>query len=66
MPSIRLVATKMYAYTRILSRPQAANENLQDYTHKFTDLVNHATGTDPAAVTCQVTTVLFIRHLFNK
>ena len=56
------VATKMHAATQILSRPQARNENI----HRFTNWVIQATGTDPTAVACQVTIVLFIRCLLNK
>ena len=29
-------------------------------------MVIQVTGTDPTAVTCQVITMLFIRHLFSK
>ena len=28
--------------------------------------IQHATGSDPTSVTCQVTIILFIVHLFNK
>ena len=54
----------MHTATRIYSRYQAANETMQEYIQRFTDLVPH--GTDPTVVTCKVTIVLSIRHLFNK
>ena len=49
------VATKEHAATQIHSRLQAANETLQEYMQRFTDLVIQATGADPTSVTCQVT-----------
>ena len=55
------MATKIYAAIW-----NAANETLQEYIQKFTDLVIHAAGTGPTAVTCQVIIVLFIRHLPKK
>ena len=60
------VATKMCAATRICSRPQVVNETLQEYIQGFTDFVIQTKGTYPTAVTCQVTIVLFIRHVFDK
>ena len=60
------VATKVHAATQIHSRPQAANELLQEYIPRFTDLVIHSTGTEPTSGTCQVTIILCIRHLFDK
>ena len=48
------------------SQAQAANETVQEYIPRCSDLVIHTTGTDPTVVTCQVTIVLFIRYLFNK
>ena len=56
----------MHAATRIHLCPYATIEALQEYIQRFTDLVIQATGTDLTAMTCQVTTDLFIRHLFNK
>ena len=58
-------ATKMHAATRILSRPQATNKTLQEYTQRFTDLVIKAMGTDPTVGTCLGTTVLHIRHFLS-
>ena len=60
------IATKIYVTTRIRSRTQAANETLQEYKQGFTDFVIQTTTMDPTAVTCQVTILLFSRHLFNK
>ena len=60
------MATKMHAATWIHSCLQSANKTLLEHVQRFTDLVVHTTGTDPTPVTCQVTIVLFIRHLFNK
>ena len=60
------LATKVHAATQIYFRPQAANETLQEYIQRYTDLVIHATGADLTSVTCQVTIILFIRHFFNK
>ena len=56
----------MHAATGIHSRSKATNETLQEYIQWFMNLVILATGTDPNAVTCHVTIVLFIRHLLNK
>ena len=56
----------VHAATQIHSRPQIANETLQGYIKRFTDLVIHATGADSTLVTSQVTIILFIRHLLNK
>ena len=75
------VVTTMHASTRNNSRPQAANKEYQKLglhtydtkqnekhpcTERFTDLVVQVTGMYPAAVTCQMTIPLFIRHLFNE
>ena len=60
------IATKMHATTRIHSQPQAANETLQEYIQLFTNLVIQTTDNDLTAMTCQMRTVLFIRHLLNK
>ena len=60
------VATKMHAATRINSGPRTANETLQEYIQIFADFVIQVMGTDPTALTFQVTIVLFIRHLLNK
>ena len=57
---------KMHTATIIQSRPQAANETLQQYIQRFTDLLIYITGTEPTAVTCQVSIGLFTRHLLNK
>ena len=56
----------MHAANGIYSQPKATKETLQEYIQTFTDLVFEANGTDPTAVTCQVTVILFIQHLFNK
>ena len=55
----------MHVAIRIHSRSQTTNETLQEYIQIFTDFVILTTGTDPTTVTCQVTTIIFIRHLFN-
>ena len=60
------VATKVHTATQIHSRPQAAKETLQEYIQRITNLVIHATAAAPTSVTCKVTTILFIRHLFNE
>ena len=52
--------------SQIHSKAHTANGTLQEYTQRFTDLVIHAMDADPTTVTCQVTVILFIRHLFNK
>ena len=39
---------------------------LQEYIQRFIGLIIDATGTHPTSVTCQVTIVVFIRHLLNK
>ena len=54
-----------HAATEIHSRTQTANETLQKYIQSFTDLAIHVTGADPTSVTYQVTSILFIRYLFN-
>ena len=61
-----LVATKMHAATRIHFRPQVSKVTLKEYIQRFSDLIIQAMGTHLTAVPCQVTIVLFIRHLFNK
>ena len=60
------VTTKVHVATQIHSRPKTANETLQEYIQRLTDLIIHATSTDPTSVTCQVTIILFIRHLFKR
>ena len=60
------LTTKKCAATKIHCRPQAVEETLQRYIQRFTDLVIQVMGTNSIAVTCWVTTVLFIRHLFNN
>ena len=50
----------MHVATRIHSQPPAANVTLQEFIQRFTDLLIQATGTDPNAVTCQVTVILLI------
>ena len=60
------MATKLHVATKILSQPQSASKTLPEDIQEFTDLVFHATGTDPTAGTCQETSVLFIRQLSNK
>ena len=40
-------------------------DTLQEYIQSITDMVIHATGTYPTAVTCQLTIVIFLRHSFN-
>ena len=57
---------QMHVATQINSIPQEVNETLWKYIQRFTDLVIQATGTYPIAVICQVTIVLFIRHLLIK
>ena len=44
------VAMKMNETTWIPSQPQSANEILQEYIQRFTDLVIYAAGTDPTAI----------------
>ena len=56
----------MNTATRIHSWPQAANEFLQEYIQRFTDLVIPTTGKDLSEVTCHVTNAFSIRHLLNK
>ena len=41
-------------------------KTFEDYIQRFTDLVIHTTGTDSTSVPCQVTIILYIRHLFMK
>ena len=60
------VDTQVQVPTQIHFRPQAANEALQEYIQRLTDLVMHATYADLTSVMCQVTIIFFIRHLFNK
>ena len=57
---------KVHVTTWIHSRHHAAYETLLEYIQRFTNLVIQAICTDPTTVTCQVTLVLFIKHLFNK
>ena len=59
------VATKIHAATQIHSRPQTADETSQEHNQRFTELVRHATRADSTSVTCQVTIILFIKHLFS-
>ena len=60
------VAIKVHAATQIYSRPQTADDILKEHILQFTDLIIHATGTDLTSLTCHITIILFIRHLFNK
>ena len=64
--SIQSGSNKCPTGTQIHSWPQAANETLQEYIQRLTNLVIHATGADPSSVTYQVTIILFIKHLFSK
>ena len=57
---------KVHAATRIHPRSQSPNRMFWECVQRFTDFVIQATCTDPTPVTCQVTIVLFIWHLFNK
>ena len=59
------VASKLHA-ANFHSRPWTSNETLQEYIIRITDLVIHVTDAYPTSVNCQVTIILFIRHLFNK
>ena len=60
------LTVKMHMETRIHSTPYTKSETLQENSQRFKDLVIQATGTNPTAVTCQVRSVLFIGHQFNK
>ena len=60
------MTTKMHAASRIYSKSQAADETLQEYIERFTDLVIQAKGADRTAITCQLISVLFITYLFNN
>ena len=56
----------MHVTTRIHSRPQPPNKTLKENIQRFTYLLIQASHTDPIAVTCQVTIILIIKHLFNE
>ena len=58
--------TTMHGATRSHSGPQAGSDTLQEYIKRIMDLKIQATVSHPIAITCWVTIMLLIRHLFHK